>query len=1093
MKKIPLLLLFILCAYVADAQIGGQVAIDTTLFSIQEEEAYHRISFGESSVTDEIGKPELPVRYETYVLPFAAEVSGLQVSTMARRQIPGTYRIYPVQPPRTTDENADTVAFVEPDPQVYGSAQPWPGKNAEIISDRYEQGYHLVTIKIYPVEYIPLTGELYVQDVIYNVNYTIGNGQNAIQAAKQSARRAELAKRAIKAIVKNPGAVDAFANPATAVVKRSTLIDPADTLATKKTRASFKPSVFEELVPDYIIITNEALKPTFRRLADWKTKKGVPAIIKTIEEIEPAYPGCDTQEKIRNYLKDAYTRWGAGLFVLLGGDVNIVPARMHKGTSDVLFYPTDMYYSALDGTWNANKNSIFGERTSYSNVDSVDIGRDLYIGRAPVENSREADVFIDKVLSYEKAQGITNTAYFNNSMAADAYLSKGETTGKLSYIVSDSIKRIYRDYTPSRVTPYFLFDNVACTEGNWDNKGCGTGNQELTRNNFLSALNNGGNAPNAPFHIIYHQDHSAEGGLGTSSLYKGQDIRREDADALSNGKYYHILVSGGCKPANFSKDCIAERFLNNPNGGAVAFIGNTDVGKFPEWIQLRGFLDALYNTQNHPSDRRYDLGNAFYRAMITGLSLYNDGLDNWRLHLLGDPEMPVWTDVPKNLQLSFVGELSDRLVVNLSGLSSGDEALICIMKGDELYSVETVTSNGEHSFYIDASETPGDITVTATAHNYIPAESSYFKDTFDELSIHIADIAINDTNSGTTWGNGDGQIDAGEMVELTISLKNTGETTATGVVGTLAKDLGNTRAVMIADNQSPFGSIAPGETKVSQLKYRIYIDKDIEEVLKDDLNPARFILTVASNEKTSFLRFNIDIFAPELRQANKVILATSYNGDQVVEAGETVIFQPYIFNAGKAQARGLTANITVAPTSSSYVTASTASVNMPDIGENETKTLMGTFNVTVSDTYTVGTPVNLILHVTDRYGKTWDFPFNLIERPAPVNVSNFAFTSGETEIELKWTADRTVGGYDIYRAPGTADSSVISNFKKINTYPLPAAFFRDKGLDKSTRYYYRIKAVTESGNEGAFTPALTAWTSYPAKGLFPVKWKKERE
>jgi hypothetical protein len=46
------------------------------------------------------------------------------------------------------------------------------------------------------------------------------------------------------------------------------------------------------LVPDYIIITNNELKPVFQQLADWKTKKGTPAIIKTVEEIEPNYPSA---------------------------------------------------------------------------------------------------------------------------------------------------------------------------------------------------------------------------------------------------------------------------------------------------------------------------------------------------------------------------------------------------------------------------------------------------------------------------------------------------------------------------------------------------------------------------------------------------------------------------------------------------------------------------------------------------------------------------------------------------------------------------------------------------------------------------------
>ena len=82
-------------------------------------------------------------------------------------------------------------------------------------------------------------------------------------------------------------------------------------------------------VPEYLIITSESLKDAFQLLADWKIKKGTPTIIETVENIVGKYRGADTQEKIRNYLIDIKSRYGS-LFVLLGGDTNIIPARLKK-------------------------------------------------------------------------------------------------------------------------------------------------------------------------------------------------------------------------------------------------------------------------------------------------------------------------------------------------------------------------------------------------------------------------------------------------------------------------------------------------------------------------------------------------------------------------------------------------------------------------------------------------------------------------------------------------------------------------------------------------------------------------------------------
>jgi len=39
-----------------------------------------------------------------------------------------------------------------------------------------------------------------------------------------------------------------------------------------------------------------------KSLADWKTQKGVPTVVVTIDEIKAKYRGRDLQEQIRNYL-----------------------------------------------------------------------------------------------------------------------------------------------------------------------------------------------------------------------------------------------------------------------------------------------------------------------------------------------------------------------------------------------------------------------------------------------------------------------------------------------------------------------------------------------------------------------------------------------------------------------------------------------------------------------------------------------------------------------------------------------------------------------------------------------------------------------
>ena len=103
---------------------------------------------------------------------------------------------------------------------------------------------------------------------------------------------------------------------------------------------------FEESKADYLIITDSyewdnRIYPTmpvgilpgkFKKLADWKAKKGLKSKVVTITDIVNQKYGDfvsgarDLQEVIRNFLKWAYKEWGIA-WLLLGGDVNIIPFR----------------------------------------------------------------------------------------------------------------------------------------------------------------------------------------------------------------------------------------------------------------------------------------------------------------------------------------------------------------------------------------------------------------------------------------------------------------------------------------------------------------------------------------------------------------------------------------------------------------------------------------------------------------------------------------------------------------------------------------------------------------------------------------------
>src|SRR5688572_8103409 len=166
---------------------------------------------------------------------------------------------------------------------------------------------------------------------------------------------------------------------------------------------TFRPTTDGSAV-EYVIVTSEALESEFQDLADWKTRKGVQAAVRTVEWIDQTYPnGADRAERIRFFLRDAYQNWGT-LFVLLGGDTDIVPPRYAITTLEGgEAIPADYYYACLNGNWNDDGDARFGEGATFAPGDSCDFFFEVTVGRAPVSTLSQAATFVDKLFLYEQS------------------------------------------------------------------------------------------------------------------------------------------------------------------------------------------------------------------------------------------------------------------------------------------------------------------------------------------------------------------------------------------------------------------------------------------------------------------------------------------------------------------------------------------------------------------------------------------------------------------------------------------------------------------------------------------------------------------
>ena len=498
---------------------------------------------------------------------------------------------------------------------------------------------------------------------------------------------------------------------------------------------------------DYLIITHSSFVDEFAPLVEWKRQKGLKTMIVTTDSIYSNYSGIDNQERIRNFLKDMFLNYGL-IWVLIGGDTDIIPSRIaYAMDSEAGFQPSnedsihaDLYYSDLDGDWNYNGLPPYGEIG-----DSVDLYPDVFVGRAPVDTEGEVSTFVNKIIIYEKNPPVD---YLNKALFLGEILWWNPyTDAGVGKNMIDSL------YVPDWINITKLYQSL------------GNENPETVRD----SINNGQN-------LINHDGHAWYTVMGMGDGYFGYS----DMDNLTNGDSLSILYSIGCWANAFDYDAISEHFINNPNGGGVAFIGNSRYGwgspghpgfGYSDRFDAK-FFSSLFEENYTNIGFAIAMTKADYIPRSRQENVYR--IHQYQLNLLGDPEMPVWLGQPGNMEIAapdtIQGNTSFRLRITDTENIPLKGARVCItqINNDSIWERSYTDECGETEFDI-AYQTPDSLLVTATLDGYLPIQDTIIISPSGPYLSYIQS-EINDT-----YGNNDGIINPGEEIELEVTMQNTGD------------------------------------------------------------------------------------------------------------------------------------------------------------------------------------------------------------------------------------------------------------------------------------------------------------------------------
>jgi len=623
-------------------------------------------------------------------------------------------------------------------------------------------------------------------------------------------------------------------------------------------------------------------------LIEWKIRSGY-------KTTAVGVPNNCSVDRVKDLIQNAYQTYDPPLeAVILIGDCS--------GSLDINCYTltsgaSDHYYTMLEGD---------------------DILNEIVIGRYSVSSITELTTAVNKVLYYETEPSSTVTGWYKKGG-----LASGSGLGYTTIVTNKTIKSWWlEDGFNSVDTLWFNMGGSFVTfMTNCFNNGvsafnyCGYfGASGWSTTNIFSLVNTG----KLPFTIFCIE--------GSGNFNSSASACLSEAWLRAGSPTNHIGGIGGVGTATTSvhahfNHCVAMGIWN-----ALHSEGLTTLGQ----MTFRGKLDIYLNYQNFPSA----IPQYFH----------------WN-NLMGDPTTDLWTEVPQILAVehsdsipagttSFTVMVQDTNGIPLPG------RYVTLWKGTETYTGGTTDETGIFTAAIDVP-TSGDLLVTVTHHNDRPYLATVPVYTAEVYPSYFS-LVVDDDNLGASLGNGDGEANPLEVLELSVTLKNFGVTSpATNVSAVLSTDDDN---VTITSPNVTYPDIAVGATVAGNGSFAAALASEF-----NDSYVVPFMLTVNSTEGTFVSAFDLEVVSGQCR-----IISAEASGN-TFEPGQTDEFTLTLRNDGGLDLSGITGILTSADP---QVTVIDSIGNFGAIAAGATgNNSANTFSVAADLYATYGRKVNFTLHL----------------------------------------------------------------------------------------------------------------------------------
>ena len=701
-------------------------------------EAFTQVSIPGAMLPTGPGMPNLPGAGRLVAVPNGATVR-VEVLQSRTQTLTGINVLPAARIPLETEPTPLPVK----DPAIYSTDAVWPAQPVTLSPRRHLRGVETRMLGITPFGYNPVTGELTVYTDL-RIRLTFSGGKGTVGTERLRSRHWD------------------------PILERQLL--NFDLLP--KVDYSGRDYLGLDGVEYLVVVPDD---PDFiswgQTLTDFRKLQGISSQVFTVTEM-----GGNTAAAIESFIDDAYATWAT------------VPVA-------VLFLGDYVADGQPGGVTSPNNGGYISDNV-YADVDGDHLP-DLVTSRITARDAAELELMINKVLEYEQSPP-TTPGFYDNPMVACGF-----QTERWFQICTEIVRGFWEnELGKSPVRQYNVYSGSPDPGDPWSTNQ----NTWMLVDHFGTAgLNyipdtqpaidwNSGSAAgindgiNAGCFILQHRDHGGETGWGEP------DYGISDLAGLSNDMLPWVF-SINCLTGRFNitGECFAEAF-HRMEGGALGITAATDVSySFVNDTYVFGTYDSLWPDfdPSYPTTGRAvgrdDLRPAF--ANVSGK--YFLEASNWPynpdskeityylFHAHADPFTTLFSEVPVSMSVTHGSALLS--MVPFFTVTAPAGSLIALTRDGEILGV--ADGIGAPVDVVIPGQLPGlppvKVTVTlANCYRYgadvevIPPSGPY--------------VAFSDWSIDDSGGNGNGLLDAGETVDLTVTLRNYGVDPATSVAATIS-------------------------------------------------------------------------------------------------------------------------------------------------------------------------------------------------------------------------------------------------------------------------------------------------------------------